>query len=77
MTTGTGAVTALFGTDWETVAEGSPLLDYVHADDAARVRAFVQNVAERADAPQEAEWRMRYHDGTWRHVAAPSSPVWS
>jgi diguanylate cyclase (GGDEF)-like protein/PAS domain S-box-containing protein len=73
----TGAVTALFGTDWETVAEGSPLLDYVHADDAARVRAFVQNVAERADAPQEAEWRMRYADGTHRHVAAVATSLLS
>jgi diguanylate cyclase (GGDEF)-like protein/PAS domain S-box-containing protein len=69
----TGTVAPLFG-DGSRV-EGSPLLDHVHADDAAQVRAFVASVAEKPDAPQEAEWRMRYADGSFRHVAAAATSL--
>ena len=60
----TGSVAPIFGPDWEARVQGAPLLDFVHVEDAAQVRAFVASVAEKADAPQEAEWRMRYADGS-------------
>ena len=71
----TGSVAPIFGPDWEAHAQGAPLLDFVHVDDAAQVRAFVASVAEKADAPQEAEWRMRYADGSFRHVAAAATSL--
>ena len=71
----TGTVAPIFGSDWEANVQGSPLLDFVHVDDAAQVRAFVASVAEKSDAPQEAEWRMRYADGSFRHVAAAATSL--
>ena len=68
----TGTVAPIFG---DQSVEGSPLLDYVHVDDAAQVRAFVASVAEKPDTPQEAEWRMRYADGSFRHVAAAATSL--
>jgi diguanylate cyclase (GGDEF)-like protein/PAS domain S-box-containing protein len=68
----TGTVAPIFG---DAGVEGRPLLDFVHADDAAQVRAFVSAVAEKPDAPQEAEWRMRYADGASRHVAAAATSL--
>ena len=32
-------------------------------------------VAEKPDVPQEAEWRMRYADGSFRHVAAAATSL--
>ena len=71
----TGSVEPIFGPAWETDAEGSPLLAWVHAEDGAKVRAFVQSVAEKADTPREHEWRMRYADGAYRHVAAVATSL--
>jgi diguanylate cyclase (GGDEF)-like protein/PAS domain S-box-containing protein len=68
----TGTVTPIFGTE---SVDGAPLLDFVHIDDAAQVRAFVAAVAEKPDTPQEAEWRMRYADGSFRHVAAAATSL--
>ena len=56
-------------------SRASPLLDHVHVEDAAQVRAFVASVAEKPDEPQEAEWRMRYADGSFRHVAAAATSL--
>src|SRR3954447_24078670 len=67
-----GTIAPLFG--GETV-EGSPLLDYVHADDSAQVRAFVAAAAAKSDVSQEGEWRMRYADGSFRHVAAAATSL--
>jgi diguanylate cyclase (GGDEF)-like protein/PAS domain S-box-containing protein len=68
----TGTVAPIFG---DGSVERLPLLDFVHADDAAQVRAFVAAVASKPDAPQEAEWRMRYADGSFRHVAAAATSL--
>jgi diguanylate cyclase (GGDEF)-like protein/PAS domain S-box-containing protein len=66
----TGAVDAVFGDAWE-AAQDTPLLDYVDPQDAAVVRAFLSTVAAKgADERPEAEWRMRYADGSFRYVAA-------
>ncbi len=73
MQTLTGSVQAIFGPDWED-AQGEPLLERVHPQDAALVDAFLESVAAKApDEPQEAEWRMRYADGTYRHIAAAAT----
>jgi diguanylate cyclase (GGDEF)-like protein/PAS domain S-box-containing protein len=70
VTTLTGSVEAVFGADWETV-QGRSLFEHVHPDDGPRVHAFLGGVAEKAiGESQEAEWRMRYPDGSWRHVSA-------
>ena len=48
--------------------QGAPLLDRVHPQDAALVRAFLQSVAAKpAGEPQEAEWR---HALRRRHLPA-------
>jgi diguanylate cyclase (GGDEF)-like protein/PAS domain S-box-containing protein len=68
----TGTVAPLFGA---ASVVGAPLLDFVHVDDAAQVRAFVAAVAEKPDASLQAEWRMRYADGSFRHVAAAATSL--
>jgi diguanylate cyclase (GGDEF)-like protein/PAS domain S-box-containing protein len=66
----TGSVEAIFGSAWED-AQGAMLLERVHAQDAAVVSAFLNVVSAKApDEPQEAQWRMRYADGSDRHVEA-------
>ncbi|MDQ3880781.1 MAG: diguanylate cyclase, partial [Chloroflexota bacterium] len=66
----TGSVEAVFGSDWEAV-QGRSLFEHVHPEDAARIHAFLRGVADKPPAEsQEAEWRMRYPDGSWRHVSA-------
>jgi diguanylate cyclase (GGDEF)-like protein/PAS domain S-box-containing protein len=73
LTTLTGSVQPIFGRDWP-AAEGQPLLERVHPQDAALVGAFLDAVsAKPADEPQEAEWRMRYADGSYRHIAAAAT----
>jgi PAS domain S-box-containing protein len=47
---------------------GTPLLDFVHPDDASRARAFVSACAARAGVTEPLAWRLRHRDGTWRHV---------
>ena len=70
MATLTGSVETVFGPDWH-AAEGHPLLDHVHPDDVVRVHAFLHSVMGRPlGESDEAEWRMRYPDGSWRHVSA-------
>ncbi len=64
-----GSVAAIFGEEEEDT-HGS-LLDRVHPDDAVRVGDFLAAVAERPTGESaEAEWRMRYDDGTYRHIGA-------
>ena len=66
----TGSVEAVFGPEWERV-QGRSLFEHVHPDDGPRVHAFLGGVAEKSvGESQEAEWRMRYPDGSWRHVSA-------
>ena len=66
----TGSVAPIFGPDWE-AAQGEHLLDRVHPQDAALVEAFLDAAAAKAPGePHDAEWRMRYADGTYRHIAA-------
>jgi diguanylate cyclase (GGDEF)-like protein/PAS domain S-box-containing protein len=66
----TGSVEAIFGPVWEE-AHGTMLLERVHPQDAAIVNAFLDAVSTKApDEPQEAQWRMRYADGSDRHVEA-------
>jgi diguanylate cyclase (GGDEF)-like protein/PAS domain S-box-containing protein len=63
----TGSVAAIFG---ENAHYGS-LLDRVHPDDAVLVADFLAAAAARAiGESSEGEWRMRYEDGSFRHVAA-------
>ena len=67
----TGSIAPIFGSAAVESAEGERLLDRVHPQDAALVGAFLESVAAKpAGEPQEAEWRMRYADGTYRHIAA-------
>jgi PAS domain S-box-containing protein len=66
----TGAVEGIFGPAWE-AAQGESLLERVHPDDRAPVSAFLTVVAGKSvGESQEAEWRMRYADGSHRHIAA-------
>jgi diguanylate cyclase (GGDEF)-like protein/PAS domain S-box-containing protein len=66
----TGSAEDVFGPGWETV-HGTPFAQYVHPDDAARVDCFLAGVQDKPTGDsQEAEWRLRYADGSWRHVSA-------
>ena len=70
MSTVTGAVDDVFGSDWE-AAQGTLLVHYVHPDDGAHVNAFLARVREKPTGDSlESEWRLRYADGSWRHVSA-------
>ena len=43
----------------------------MHPQDAALVEAFLHAAAAKAPGePHDAEWRMRYADGSYRHIAA-------
>jgi diguanylate cyclase (GGDEF)-like protein/PAS domain S-box-containing protein len=73
MATLTGSVESVFGSDWRQ-AEGQALLDYVHPDDRGLLRAFLSRVAAKAHGEsEECEWRLRYPDGTWRHLAGTAT----
>ena len=64
----TGAVAGVFGDDPD-AAVGTSLLDHVHPDDAALVRAFLDRVAvDGASAGQALDWRLRRADGSHRYV---------
>jgi len=64
----TGSVAPIFGAQ---EGDHGSLLDRVHPDDAVRVSDFLAAVAERGHAESaESEWRMRYEDGSYRHIAA-------
>ncbi|WP_228282618.1 PAS domain S-box protein [Rubrobacter tropicus] len=45
-------------------------LDYVHPDDAERVRAAFSRLLERPGIEVPLEYRIRHKDGSWRHVEA-------
>jgi diguanylate cyclase (GGDEF)-like protein/PAS domain S-box-containing protein len=65
-----GSIGPVFGRDLEAAQRGS-LLDRVHPDDVAHVARFLALVATKAAAESaEAEWRLRYADGSFRHVSA-------
>jgi diguanylate cyclase (GGDEF)-like protein/PAS domain S-box-containing protein len=69
----TGSVASVFGPGWRE-AEGTSLLEHVHPDDAAPVAAFLAGAADKgAGESHESEWRIRYADGSWRHVAAAAT----
>src|SRR4051794_3225189 len=69
----TGSSAPIFGS---ADAEGDPLLAWVHEQDDAPVRAFLASVAAKpVGEPHEAEWRMRYADGSYRHVAAAANSL--
>ena len=51
-------------------AQRGSLLDRVHPDDVAQVARFLALVAARPAGVGEAEWRLRYVDGSFRHVFA-------
>jgi diguanylate cyclase (GGDEF)-like protein/PAS domain S-box-containing protein len=64
----TGSVAPIFGA--ETGDHGS-LLDRVHPDDIVRVSDFLAYVTSRPHGDSaESEWRMRYDDGSYRHIGA-------
>ncbi len=66
----TGSVEPILGAEWE-AAQGTPMIERVHPDDAATVAAFLSAVAAKATGEsQEGEWRMRHADGSFRHIAA-------
>jgi diguanylate cyclase (GGDEF)-like protein/PAS domain S-box-containing protein len=65
-----GSFAPIFGEDAEAALQGS-LLEHVHPDDAIQVRRFLTRTAAAPAAESvEAEWRMRYADGSYRHVSA-------
>jgi diguanylate cyclase (GGDEF)-like protein/PAS domain S-box-containing protein len=71
--TATGSVASIFGEGWEP-GGGDRMLDRVHPDDAAPVTAFLTAVAAKARGEShEAEWRMRYADDSYRHIAAAAT----
>ena len=65
-----GSIAPIFGEDSDAAQSGS-LLDRVHPDDALQVGRFLALAASKpAGESAEAEWRMRYVDGSFRHVSA-------
>ena len=65
-----GSIAPIFGADSEAAQSGS-LLERVHPDDALQVGRFLALAATKpAGESAEAEWRMRYVDGSFRHVSA-------
>ena len=65
-----GSIAPIFGEDSEAAQHGS-LLDRVHPDDVLQVGRFLALAAAKpAGESAEAEWRMRYADGSFRHVSA-------
>lgn len=48
--------------------EGVSLTSLLHPDDLERATATYSGVAFRAGGSIMSEWRVRHHDGTWRHV---------
>jgi diguanylate cyclase (GGDEF)-like protein/PAS domain S-box-containing protein len=65
-----GAIAPIFGASAEAAHRGS-LLDRVHPDDVPHVRRFLALAAAKpAGESAEAEWRLRYADGSFRHVSA-------
>jgi diguanylate cyclase (GGDEF)-like protein/PAS domain S-box-containing protein len=66
----TGALAPVFGDDWQ-AARAEPFIERVHPGDRALVAGFLASTAHKAPGePQEAEWRLRYADGSHRHIAA-------
>jgi diguanylate cyclase (GGDEF)-like protein/PAS domain S-box-containing protein len=66
----TGAVESVFGAEWRAALD-APLLSYVHPEDAARVRTILETLfAKPQGETMDAEWRLLYPDGSWRHVEA-------
>src|SRR3954447_7894252 len=64
----TGSTAPIFGAE---VGDHGSLLDRVHPDDVVRVTDFLAAVAERpVGESAESEWRMRYDDGSYRHIEA-------
>jgi diguanylate cyclase (GGDEF)-like protein/PAS domain S-box-containing protein len=62
----TGSVAPVFGSE----THGS-LFDRVHPDDVLRVTDFLAAVTERPHGESaESEWRLRYEDGSYRHIQA-------
>ena len=65
-----GSIAPIFGEDSDAAQHGS-LLDRVHPDDAPQVGRFLALAAAKPHSESaEAEWRMRYADGSFRHVSA-------
>jgi diguanylate cyclase (GGDEF)-like protein/PAS domain S-box-containing protein len=63
-----GSFAPIFGVDDD---DHGSLLDRVHPDDAVRVGDFLAGVVEREPGEAaEDEWRMRYQDGSYRHIEA-------
>ena len=58
----------VFGADWE-AAQGTPLLDHVHPEDRRSSRVPARGGRQVTGRPHEGEWRLRYPDGTCRHLA--------
>jgi len=66
----TGSVEPVFGPGWHE-ALGCRLLEFVHPDDVPVAAAFLAQAGCGAvGETSEGEWRMLYHDGSWRHIAA-------
>ncbi|MEP6592654.1 MAG: response regulator, partial [Acidobacteriota bacterium] len=61
------SIELLLGYQAETIV-GTPLLEFVHPDDALRAREFVSASAERPGVTEPLAWRLRHRDGTWRDV---------
>jgi diguanylate cyclase (GGDEF)-like protein/PAS domain S-box-containing protein len=67
VTDATEAVGRVLGADGPALI-GRPISRLVHADDAARVRAFISDVASGRSVTQPVEWRLWDRTGVWRQV---------
>ncbi len=68
----TGASSAVYGDPDAALATN--LLDVIHPADVSLVSVFLHRAGQREPgSPAEAGWRMRFADGSWRHVEAIAS----
>jgi diguanylate cyclase (GGDEF)-like protein/PAS domain S-box-containing protein len=54
-------------------AQGLRLIDVVHHDDRCRLRAALEQLAGHAGPASTIAFRVRRHDGSWRHIEAQAS----
>ncbi len=67
VTDATSSVARVLGVEGQTLI-GHPISRLVHADDAARVSAFIADVAEGQPVTGPVEWRLWDRTGAWRQV---------
>jgi diguanylate cyclase (GGDEF)-like protein/PAS domain S-box-containing protein len=54
-------------------AQSLRLIDVVHGDDKGRLLAALEQLADHAAPPSTMAFRVRRHDGSWRHIEAQAS----